>query len=101
MRNENTGVPEREGPQRGRPKRWSDARARLQHHRAQAAEQRRLTRELIEAARAARWSDALHERIQFGADPEVLQALIDHYRSRHWGAHRTPGPEEGGPSETE
>jgi hypothetical protein len=53
--------------------------------------------ELIAAAREARWSPELHQRIHFGDDTEVLQALIEHYRSRNWNWHGTPGGEEGGP----
>ena len=101
MRNENQEGARSEGQKRGRPQQWPDANARLRHHRAQAAAQRRLLQELLAAAREARWSDALHARIQFGTDTEVLQALIEHYRSRHWNRHRTPGPEEGGPEQIE
>ena len=101
MRNENREGPAPEVRKRGRPARWADAGARLRHHRAQVAEQRRLMQELIAAARDARWSDGLHQRLQFGDDTEVLRTLIEHYRSRHWERNRVPGPEEGGPSQRE
>jgi hypothetical protein len=97
LRNETQEAAPEEPRKVGRPKQWEDAGARLRNHRAQAAEQRRLVKELIAAARDARWTDDLHRRIQFGSDMEVLQTLIEHYRSRCWSRHRTPGPEEGGP----
>ena len=99
MRNEIQPVTPEAPRKAGRPKQWEDAGARLRHHRAQAAEQRRLVKELIAAARDARWSDELHRRIHFGSDTEVLQTLIEHYRRRRWTQHRTAGPEEGGPAE--
>lgn len=99
MRNE-TQEKAPEAPRKvGRPKQWQDAGARLRNHRAQAAEQRRLVKELIAAARDTRWSDELHRRIHFGSDTEVLRTLIEHYRSRHWSRNRTAGPEEGGPTQ--
>ena len=99
MRNETRETAPVQPGKIGRPKQWEDAGARLRHHRAQAAEQRRLMKELIAAAREARWSNELHRRIHFGTDTEVLQALIEHYRSRNWNYHQTPGPEEGGPTQ--
>lgn len=91
-----------EGRKRGRPRCWRDAEAKRRHHREQYAEQRRLMLELIDAARSTRWGSAeLHQRIQLGDDTEVLRALRDHYRSRHWCQNRVAGVEEGGPSTTE
>lgn len=106
MRNEipgsgTSGSGSREGRKAGRLKQWADARERLRHHRAVAATQRRLMQELIAAVREARWSPELHRRIHFGDDTEVLTALLEHYRSRHWSRQRTPGLEEGGPIESD
>lgn len=60
------------------------------------AQQQVLVRELIAAAREARWSASLHQQIHFGDDQAVLQALIAHYRSRHWNHCPTAGADEGG-----
>jgi hypothetical protein len=98
LRNENEEPTVPTGRGRGRPRRWADDRSKYQQHRARAATQRRLVGELLEAARAARWSDALHVRIHFGEDEEVLQTLIEHYQSRHWSRTPKPGVEEGGSS---
>lgn len=89
---------------RGRPRTWSDSGARKRAHQQRQREKLHLIDDLLHAVRNARWEDsALHRRIQEGDDAEVLLALIDHYRERHWcrvASKRAsqpvaPGPEEG------
>jgi hypothetical protein len=82
---------------RGRPAVWSDKGERQRQHRARQAEKLRLLDALLDAVRDARWQDAeLHRLTQHGSDAELLQALTEHYRQRHWCRVREAGPEEGG-----
>lgn len=92
---------------RGRPRTWSDAAARKRAHQQRQREKLQLIDDLLHAVRNARWDDpTLHRRIQAGDDAQVLQALIEHYRERHWcrvASKRAsqpvgPGPEEGSPA---
>ena len=85
-------------PKRGRPAAWSDKAERQRQHRARQAEKLRLLDELLKAARHARWHDPeLHRLTQHGSDAELLQALTEHYRERHWCRVGEARPEEGGP----
>ena len=74
-----------EAPRRGRPRVWSDPRARQQAHQQRQRAKLRLLADLLHAVRNAQWDDRqLHRRIQEGDDAAVLQALIEHYQARHW-----------------
>jgi hypothetical protein len=81
-----------EAPKRGRPRIWSDTRARQRAHQQRQREKMRLIDDLIHAAVNAHWEDLeLGRRITRGDDAEVLQALTQHYRARHW-MHFLPPP---------
>jgi hypothetical protein len=69
----------------GRPRLWSDTRTRQRAYQVRQREKLRLIDDLIHAALNAHWEDPqLGRRILKGGDAEILRAITEHYRARHW-----------------
>src|SRR5262245_38663015 len=75
---------------RGRPRVFANPAAKQREQRRREREKLRRVHELLDAVRNARCEDPiLHRRIQEGEDAEVLVALTEYYRQRHWCRPRT------------
>ena len=69
----------------GRPRLWSSAQERNRAAGQRRTERLRLLTELQLALINARWDDpALQRIVNHGEELEVLRALTDHFRRRHW-----------------
>jgi hypothetical protein len=78
-------VKKEEARERGRPRVWADKEQRQRAYRARRSQRTRLVDDLLHTVRNAAWEDpALQATFNDGDDLEVLEALIAHYRARHW-----------------
>jgi hypothetical protein len=73
------------GGKRGRRRVWASAAERKQAHRASRRERTELLEALLAALQNAWWEEPeLRQTVALGTDREVIQALTDHFRVRHW-----------------
>jgi hypothetical protein len=70
---------------RGRPRVWSSDAEKHRAQRARKAEKAALVDELLHAVRNAALDDpVLQKQVNDGDDAQVLRALTNYYRARHW-----------------
>jgi hypothetical protein len=73
------------GRKRGRPPVWASAEERKQAHRASRRERAALLEALLQVMSDAWWEEPdLRQTVALGTDREALEALIAHFRARHW-----------------
>ena len=85
-RNETAARPVRARPAgAGRPRRWSSAAEKHRAYRQRQAECQQLLAALLHAVRNASLEEpGLRQAAVDGDDAELLRALVEHYRARHW-----------------
>lgn len=80
-------------PKVGRPRRWDTPQARQQAASKRRTERAQLLNTLFLAMLNAHWDEPqLQEVINHGTEPEILQALTQYYRRRHWGRRNATAP---------